>query len=145
VVVFTSTTATSDVTDLSIGGTVDVDVRSVDSNTGLIAVTRDGGTAAEKTTVTFADMVSGQSITLGGLTFTASAAISAEDVASVFASQADGDAGATVTGGAASHALTGFSSAAAVGSTVVFTRQCAGLDRDPRCQQRYVGYCRSLS
>jgi Ca2+-binding RTX toxin-like protein len=126
VVVFTSTTATSDVTDLSIGGTVDVDVRSVDSNTGLIAVTRDGGTAAEKTTVTFADMVSGQSITLGGLTFTASAAISAEDVASVFASQADGDAGATVTGGAASHALTGFSSAAAVGSTVVFTSATTG-------------------
>jgi len=53
--------------------------------TATISITTDGTDSdTEVATITFDDLVSGETVTLGGLTFTADAAIAAEDVATAF-------------------------------------------------------------
>jgi hypothetical protein len=126
VAVFTSSTPTSNVTDLTFNSTLHVDVRTVDSNSGLIAVTRDGtsggSASAERTTVTFADLAANQVVDLGGYVFTASGTgATAEEVATAYAT------GTVVAGtGALTGAMSGFTAGTAVGSTVVFTGTTTG-------------------
>ncbi len=73
--------------------------------------------------LTFQDLISGQSVTVDGLTLTASGAITAADVATAFATLSDGaTAGSVVAGGTWSGTpLSGWTSGAATGATVTFT------------------------
>ena len=126
VAVFTSTTADSNVTDLTVDGTSHVDVRDASTGGALLAITRDGTSGstptAEITTVTFNDLAISQSITLGGLTLAtdSSTSLTAAQVASAFATQT-APAGTTLTG-----TLSGYSISSAVGSSVLFTASTTG-------------------
>jgi flagellar hook-basal body protein len=111
---FTSASANSDVTDLP--------------NTGTLAarptvVKTDGAAAAatESNVATFRDLVAGESISIGGLTLTASGSILAGAVAGAFASLSNGRTGNTVTNGAWSGTLSGWTTGAANGTAVTFT------------------------
>jgi flagellar hook-basal body protein len=109
---------------------------------GLIKANSDGtirqnGTAAstETSTVTFANLAKGQSVTVGGLTFTATAANGATSaqLATLFGGLTDGaiTSTATTTLGTFSGSLVGFSSAAPAAGTptqVVFTSATANDD-----------------
>jgi flagellar hook-basal body protein len=113
-VTFTSSSANSDVTDLT--------------NTGTLAVRptvikTDGAAAAstESNVATFRDLVAGESITIGGLTLTASGTILAGAVASAFAGLLNGRTGNTVTNGSWSGTLSGWTTGPATGTTVTFT------------------------
>jgi len=111
---FTSASASSDVTDLP--------------NTGTLAarptvVKTDGAAAAatESNVATFRDLVAGESITIGGLTLTASGSILAGAVASAFGGLSNGRTGNIVTNGSFSGTLSGWTTAAANGTAVTFT------------------------
>jgi flagellar hook-associated protein 2 len=86
---------------------------SVDNGqASLSAVTTQGSsTAAESSALTFgADLIAGQKVTLGGLTYTATEPTTAAELAAAFASLADGaTTGAATTKGTFSGTLTGFS------------------------------------
>ena len=83
----------------------------------------------ESSAITFNDITAGQSITLGGLTFTATTAVSAANVAAAFASLANGaTTGPGVSNGTYSGILSGFASAAAVSSTVTFSSISTGTN-----------------
>jgi flagellar hook-basal body protein len=111
---FTSASASSDVTDLP--------------NTGTLAarptvVKTDGAAAAatESNVATFRDLVAGESITIGGLTLTASGSILAGAVASAFGGLSNGRTGNIVTNGSFSGTLSGWTTGAANGTAVTFT------------------------
>ena len=74
--VFTSATASSNVTDLAVSSTA-VTPPAVATSQGAAAVT-------ERTTITFKDMLPGESITVGGLKYTATVATSAAQVAAAY-------------------------------------------------------------
>ena len=83
-------------------------------------------------TLTFKDLTDGQSVTVDGLTLTATGAISAADVAAGFASLASGaTAGNGVANGVWSGtSLSGWFSGSADGSTVIFTNTKDNEDID---------------
>jgi len=83
----------------------------------------------ETSAVTFNAMTAGQSITLGGLTFTATASVTAANVAAAFASLSNGATTGPGTGnGTYSGTLSAFSSGAVSGSTVTFTSASTGTN-----------------
>ena len=76
----------------------------------------------ETANLTFNPMATGQSLTVGGLTFTATSNLSGADVAAAFASLANNaSTKGGITGGTYSGALSGWTSAAVAGSSVTFT------------------------
>ena len=76
----------------------------------------------ETANMTFNSMATGQSLTVGGLTFTATSNLSGEAVATAFASLANAaTTKAGITGGTYSGALSGWASGTATGSSVTFT------------------------
>ncbi|CAN1490401.1 FlgE Flagellar hook protein FlgE [Burkholderiaceae bacterium] len=76
----------------------------------------------EKANLTFNAMATGQSMTVGGLTFTATSNLAGPAVAAAFASLANNaNTKAGITGGTYSGALSGWASGAVTGSTVTFT------------------------
>ena len=76
----------------------------------------------EKANLTFNAMATGQSLTVGGLTFTATSNLAGPAVAAAFASLANNaNTKAGITGGTYSGALSGWTSGAVTGSTVTFT------------------------
>ena len=76
----------------------------------------------EKANLTFNAMATGQSLTVGGLTFTATGNLAGPAVAAAFASLANNaNTKAGITGGTYSGALSGWASGAVTGSTVTFT------------------------
>jgi flagellar hook-associated protein 2 len=88
---------------------------SVDNGqASLTAVTTQGtSTTAESTDVTFGSgLAAGQKVTLGGLTYTATSATTAAELAAGFASLADGATAGTAGKGTYSGTLTGFSTGA---------------------------------
>jgi flagellar hook-basal body protein len=105
---------------------------------GLLKASSDGtvrqnGTAAvtETSVVTFpASLTTGQSVTIAGLTYTATATTTSAELATLFGGLTDGAATSAVapTKGTFSGSLTGFGSAAAAGSTVTFTSATASAD-----------------
>jgi flagellar hook-basal body protein len=118
---FSSTTNSTDVTDLT--------------NTGTLAVRptvvkTDGAAAAgtESNVATFRDLVAGESITIGGLTLTASGSILAGAVAGAFGGLSNGRTGNIVTNGSWSGTLSGWTTAAASGTTVTFTSATTNAD-----------------
>ena len=82
----------------------------------------------ETSAVTFNAMTAGQSITLGGLTYTASVANTAAQVAAAFASLSNGATTGVTTNGTFSGTLSGFSSGAVSTSTVTFTSASTGTN-----------------
>jgi flagellar hook-basal body protein len=128
VVTFTSATVSADVTDIQgITNTNVADLTNVGTGT-LTIVKTEGGVKTEASDVTFRELFSGDSITIGGLTLTASGTIPAAGVASAFANIANGRSGNPVANGAFSGTLLGFSTGASVGSTVKFTSAIVNSD-----------------
>ncbi len=85
----------------------------------------------ETSTVAFgAGLAVGQSMTVGGLTYTASSAVSASELATAFASLADGaSSGPGVAKGSYSGSLSGFSTGAVVGgNSITATSSTASSD-----------------
>jgi hypothetical protein len=96
--------------------------------TGML-VARAAG-SQQKATVVFnaTALTAGQTVILGGLTYTSTAGTTREQLAAAFANLADGDAtGPGTATGAYSGALTGFSTGSVQnGTTVVFTATASG-------------------
>ncbi|MEN9669938.1 MAG: Flagellar hook-associated protein 2 [Pseudomonadota bacterium] len=119
--VFTSTTANTNVPNLAV---------SSSAATAPTVVTSDGIATAvtERTSVTFKDMLPGESITVGGLKYTATIATSAAQLATAFSGLQAG--GATPTNpltGTFTGTLTGFNAGVTDGSgTLAFTSTTAG-------------------
>ena len=86
-----------------------------------LVITQGGVGTTESAVATFRDLAAGESITIGGLTLTASGTILAGAVASAFASLSNGRTGNTVTNGSWSGNLSGWTTGAAAGSNVTFT------------------------
>jgi flagellin len=83
----------------------------------------------ETSAVTFNAMTAGQSITLGGLTFTATTSVTAANVAAAFDSLSNGaTTGPGTSNGTYSGILSAFSSGAVSGSTVTFTSASTGTN-----------------
>ena len=82
----------------------------------------------ETSAVTFNAMTSGQSITLGGLTYTATAANTAAQAAAAFASLSNGATTGVTTYGSFSGTLSGFASGTVSTSTVTFTSASTGTN-----------------
>ncbi len=115
-VTYTSSTS-GDVTDILVSG-----AGSFTVNQGVDGVT-------ELANVVFTGLVAGQSITVEGLTLTASTTLSSTTVAQAFDNLVPGDHGVAPVGGTFTGTLSGdFTSGAAGGSTVVFTSTVADTD-----------------
>jgi len=98
---------------------------SLDAQDGILVVRNAG--SYETATVEFADLTNGQTVILAGLTYTASGAKTATEVAAAFADKAVGYVGS----GAFSGTLTGYSTGS-VGEVdkVVFTASTVGAKTD---------------
>ena len=117
-VTFTSTTPGQDVTDLVV------------TATGLGTESTVGST--ETASVTFQALTKGDSITVAGLTLTATDSVSAEEAAAGFASLQAGDSSGNAVANAtwSGTALTGFNAGTADGAVVVFTSTTADKNVD---------------
>ena len=96
-----------------------------------LAITKGAsGATRESNSVTFKDLTSGDTVTIGGLTLTASGAITAANVAAGFASLANGaTTGNVVANGAWTGTLTGWSTSAITsGSTLTFSSSTNNSD-----------------
>lgn len=105
-------------------GTVGAATRTVNlsnlDSLGYVVVGADTTAGSpEVDTVTFGALSAGQSVTVAGRTVTASASLTADNVATVFA-------GGTVAGGTLSGTLTGWTAGSASGATVALTSATAG-------------------
>lgn len=88
--------------------------------------TQQGATGvSENTTVTFQDMVAGQTVTVGGLTYTATTSTTASDVATAFAGALDGASPPTPITGKFSGKLVGFNAGLSSGTSLTFTSSTA--------------------
>ena len=126
--VFTSTTPNANVTDLlaiAAAGT------ATTSPTQPTVVTTQGIAApqTEQATVTFKALTAGQSVTLGGLTFTSSGTSTAADVAAAFAGMT-GSSGAQTTSskGTFTGALNGYTGVDQGNGSIVFTSSTANTN-----------------
>jgi flagellin len=116
---FTSAAADLNVTDLAISS--NGVLAEADTTDGAADVEGAGG-SRESSEVTFRPLEAGQSITDAGLTLTATARIESSTIADGFESLAvNAIAGNNIDNGSWSGKLTGFSTAAADGSKVVFS------------------------
>ena len=129
-VTFTSTAGNSDINTFvtsSAGSTI----VAAPSDVTTAPIQGDVSTT-ETHTLTFQDLIDGQSVTVDGLTLTASGAIAAADVAAGFASLAASAAtGNAIAGGAGSWSgalSAGWSSVAASGASVTFTSTTANAN-----------------
>ena len=112
----TSSTANTNVTDISVGPTPLPTISKTDG----VAGTLDGVT--EESVLTFPAMSKGQTVTVAGLTYTATVANSGAEVAAAFANLASGAATGPSTKGTYSGALGAFNSGKVTGSSdVTFT------------------------
>jgi flagellin len=109
----TSSTASSNVTDISVGPTPLPTISKTDG----VAGTLDGVT--EESVLTFPAMSKGQTVTVAGLTYTATVANSGAEVAAAFANLTSGAATGPSTKGTYSGALGAFNSGKVNGSSDV--------------------------
>jgi S-layer protein len=107
------------------GGTSTTSVTA--AGTKVVTAAATVAAVTEKNTATFIAMKAGQSVTVGGLTFTAgSAGTTAAETAGAFASLADGATTGASTKGTYSGALSGWSTGVVSTADVVFTSATAG-------------------
>lgn len=104
------------------GAVTDISVSTTGATPAIVTTTQGTAAANESSAVTFKDMTVGQSVTVGGLTYTATQATTASEVASFFAGlSASATAPANPAKGNFSGALTGFNTGASAGGTLNFT------------------------
>ena len=105
---------------------------SLDAQDGILVVRNSG--SFETATVKFVALTTGQTMILGGLTYTSTAATTAAQLATAFANLAVGaTTGAGTATGSYSGTLTGYATGAVVGAsldTVVFTASTVGAKTD---------------
>lgn len=94
--------------------------------TPTVVTTQGSAPVTETSQITFQSLDAGESVTVGGLTYTASVANSAQEVATAFASLNAGDTTGNSAKGSFTGTLAGFSSSAAASNQVVFTSAAAG-------------------
>jgi flagellar hook-associated protein 2 len=117
--VFTSTSAGANVTDLAVS-TNAAAAPTVSTSQGVAAVT-------ERTSVTFKDMLAGETITVGGLKYTATAATTAAQVAAAYASAQAGTTPSNPLTGTFSGTLANFNAGVSDGTgTLSFTSTTSG-------------------
>lgn len=119
---FTSTTSNSDVTDLAVSTT---------GQTAPVVVHSQGAAAVnERTTLTFKDMTAGQTVTVGGLTYTSTGATTAAEVAAAFSGlQAGAGTPTNPSTGTFSGSLSGFNASVTTGTSVLsFTSTTTGAN-----------------
>jgi flagellar hook-associated protein 2 len=107
----------------------DFSLRTDNGTSGITATTTQGATGTtESSSLAFGRaLTAGESITVGGLTYTSTGSTSTAQLAAAFAGLANGATTGPGTGlGAYSGALSGFSTGAATGSTVVATSATTG-------------------
>jgi flagellar hook-basal body protein len=119
-VTLTSTTADENVSDVEVNG-------SASNIKPSVAITQGTQEIAENTTVTFKALKAGESVTVGGLTYTTTNDATAEEVATVFGNLAIG-AQTSPTTGTFDNTLEGFTSGEAIGNTVKFTSTATGTN-----------------
>lgn len=111
--------------------TTTVSVVQSDQVAGVAAVAAVTGVKATQT-VTFNALVTGNSVTVNGLTFTASKNLTAAEVAAAFSNLTSGDrqdaSGATGNGTYSGQFTAGFTTAAANGAVVTLTETTAGTN-----------------
>jgi flagellar hook-associated protein 2 len=119
---FTSTTADANVTDLAVSTT--------SASAPVVVLTQGVAPVNERTTLTFKDMTAGQSVTVGGLTYTSTAATTAAEVAAAFSGlQASAGTPTNPTTGTFSGSLTGFNASVTGGTGVLsFTSTTTGAN-----------------
>jgi flagellar hook-associated protein 2 len=120
--VFTSATASTNVTDLAVSSTA--------ATAPVIATSQGVAAVTERTTVTFKDMLPGESITVGGLKYTATIATTATQLATAFGGlQAGGTTPSNPLTGTFTGTLTGFNAGVTDGSgTLSFTSTTANAN-----------------
>jgi flagellar hook-associated protein 2 len=120
--VFTSATASTNVTDLAVSSTA--------ATAPVIATSQGVAAVTERTTVTFKDMLPGESITVGGLKYTATIATTATQLATAFGGlQAGGTTPNNPLTGTFTGTLTGFNAGVTDGSgTLSFTSTTANAN-----------------
>jgi hypothetical protein len=123
-VTYTSATAGAPVTNVAIsvgavGGATAPTAPTVVETSGVAVVT-------EASTVTFGALAIGQSVSVGGRTLTATAALTAEQVASAFATTAPTITGGTITGDLTTAGFTGVVTT----NTAVMTSTTSGAKAD---------------
>jgi len=91
-------------------------------------VDEDATLVTETASLTFHAMATGQSLTVAGLTFTATADLDPVDVAAAFAGLADGDSTGAGAGGTYAGVFTGWSTEGATGNPLVFTSSEEDVD-----------------
>lgn len=105
---------------------------SLEAQDGILVVRNSG--SFETATVKFVALTTGQTMILGGLTYTSTAATTAAQLATAFANLAVGaTTGAGTATGSYSGTLTGYATGASVGAsldTVVFTASTVGAKTD---------------
>ncbi len=103
---------------------------ATDTTTPLVTTQQGSGGVTETSTLTFKDLAVGQSVRVGGLTYTATQASSAAEVAAAFAGlSASANTPAQPAKGTFSGALSGFNANAnAAGSSLTFTSTTALSD-----------------
>jgi flagellar hook-associated protein 2 len=113
IVTFTSTSA---------GNVSDVSVATTGNSLPIITTVQGTAAVDESSAVTFKDMTAGQSVTVAGLTYTASQATTASEVATFFAGlNASGVTPSNPAKGTFSGSLTGFNTGLSAGGTLNFT------------------------
>lgn len=120
--VFTSTTAEANTTDIA--------VTSSAATAPVVNTTQGVSAATEYAAVTFKDMAAGQSVTVAGLTYTTTASATAAEVAAVFASRtASATTPTNPSTGTFSGALNGFNAGGNLGTgTLYFSSTTAGAN-----------------
>ena len=113
--VFTSATTNVNVTDLAVSSTA--------ATAPVVATSQGAAAVTERTTLTFKDMLPGESITVGGLKYTATLATTAAQLATAFSGlQAGGTTPTNPLTGTFTGTLTGFNAGVTDGSgTLAFT------------------------
>ncbi len=113
-------------------GTVTASFKTAQGTTIPMQGIMNNTAVTETSVVTFNAMTAGQTLTMGGLTYTAGASgATAAQVAADFASRANGYVGAAATSGAFTGTLSGFASGAATGTpatSVTFTSASTGTN-----------------
>lgn len=124
---FTSSTSNTDVADLLVSSSGTIAAPLMTTTDGVTPVL--GTTESASVAFNAADMSYGDSITIGGLTLTATGKMTQAEVVAAFANLSAGaTAGNTVANGAWSGTLTGFNSGPVSGSSLTFTSTTANAN-----------------
>lgn len=119
-VTFSSTTANLDVANIGVSTGGLIPSPTINTTNGVVPVV--GSTEFSVLTFDAASMSAGDTMTIGGLTLTATGTITQAEAVAAFANLSSGvSQGNSVTNGMWSGTLTGFNSSAVSGSTLTFT------------------------